>query len=71
MCLFCQKTIAVRKGVNLQRHHEQLHQQIIVYYLTASSCVWRFPSKFACFVYCGKARTITHNHDTWITADEA
>jgi len=27
--------------------------------LSFSSWVWRFPSEFACFVYCGKARTIT------------
>jgi len=24
-----------------------------------SSCVWSLPSEFACFVYCGKGRTIT------------
>jgi len=27
----------------------------------SSSCAWRFPSEYACFVYCGKARaTTTH-----------
>jgi len=36
-----------------------------------ASCVWRFPSEFACFVYCGKARTNTTHESQQTTHSEA
>ncbi|KAK9977291.1 hypothetical protein ABG768_019112 [Culter alburnus] len=36
MCLICQKTIAVLKRANLQRHHEQLHPDFSVAYPQSS-----------------------------------
>ncbi len=36
ICLICQKTVAVLKRANLQRHHEQLHPDFTVAYPLSS-----------------------------------